>query len=276
MGSRAERRVETFSAVQRLGHYLLPAILLGFLILVWYGAVSLFKIPWYEWPTPWQVLQAIGGHGWSYLPDAWTTAQEILAGFGLAVLLGLPLAALISEVHAARLALYPVLIASQIVPLFAIAAIITIVLQSALLPQIAVTALYSFFPIVVTGADGLSRVDPELVQLLKSAGASRWRIFRTVRVGSALPAIFSGAKLGVIFAVSGAAISEWIGGQSGLGYLMRFQNDEFNVPGVFGAAAILTLLGVALFGCLSLIEFFALPWNRDGRTDLGDLWRAGR
>src|SRR5579884_1285458 len=254
--------------------YLPTVWLLVLLILLWYGAVSLFHLPFYILPTPAEVLNALVSRGWNYLPDVATTLQEILAGFGLGLVAAVPLAVLISVSWVVRRAVYPVVIASKMIPIFALAAIVTIMFAYGLLPEIVVTALYSFFPIVVTGADGLMSVDADHVNLLRGAGASRWQIMLRLRLPWSLPAFFSGAKLGIVFAVSGAAIGEWIGGQSGLGYLMRFQDSALDVPGMFATVVVLSLLGVVLFAAVSLLEYMLLPWNRAKRTDLGGLWRA--
>lgn len=260
--------------LSRLAAYFLPLLVLGLLIAIWYGLVAVVRVPSYIFPGPDRVLQSLVHRGWGYLPDVWTTAQEILAGFGLALVVGLPLAALISSSNVLRQAIYPILISSQMIPLFVIAAVVTILFQYGLLPQIIVTALYSFFPIVVNGTDGLSGVDGELVSLLRAGGASDWRIFRTIRVPSAMPSIFSGCKLAIIFAVGAAAIGEWIGGQGGLGYVMRFQNGSFDMSGVMATVIVLTTLGVVLFMAVGLIEYIALPWHRRSGQDLGNLWRG--
>ena len=252
-----------------------PILVVAALILLWYVSVSALKVPFYIFPTPLQVWRAFVARGWAYLPDVWTTMQEVLAGFALGVLIGVPLAVLMSWSRAFQRGVYPVLIGSQMVPLFAIAAVITVAFaQDGLLPQIVIAALFSFFPIVVTTTDGLSRVDPDLINLLRAAGASGWRILRTIRAPSALPAFFSGCKLAVTFAVGGAAIGEWIGGQSGLGYLMRFQNDSLLVPDMFATVVVLTLLGVTLFFAVGIVERIAVPWHRDDDSGLGNLWRA--
>jgi ABC-type nitrate/sulfonate/bicarbonate transport system permease component len=245
-----------------LGVYLPALIVLAVLVLLWYAVVSVFGIPGYIVPTPLQVWQALQASGWSYVPDIWTTTQEVLAGFALGVVAAVPLAFAIAMSPTLRRALYPLLILSQMVPIFALAVVVTIVFSYGLLPQIIVAALYSFFPIVVNGVDGLTSVDVELVNLLKSAGASRWAVFRLVRFPWALPSFFSGSKLAVVFAVSGAVIGEWIGGQSGLGYLMRFQNGSFAVPQMYATTIVLGLLGVTMFAVVSLLERVLLPWNR--------------
>ena len=246
--------------------YFPAVVVLAALILVWYAVVSVFRIPSYIVPTPLQVWHALVARGWGYVPDIWTTTQEVLAGFALGVIVGVPLAFAIAMSRTMRRALYPLLISSQMVPIFALAVIVTIVFSYGLLPQIIVAALYSFFPIVVNGVDGLASVDPELVNLLKSAGASKWTVFRLVRFPWALPSFFSGAKLAVVFAVGGAVMGEWIGGESGLGYYMRFQNNQLDAPGTFATTVVLALLGVALFVLVSLLEYVLVPWNR-GRGD---------
>jgi NitT/TauT family transport system permease protein len=252
-----------------------PVAVVALLILAWWGVVSTLGIPYYICPTPLQVWRAFWATGWGYLPDVGTTTVEIVGGFAVALALALPLATVMNRWRAAREGLYPSLIFSQVVPIFVLAAIVTLVfVNDGQAPEIIVTAVYAFFPIVVTTTDGLARVDPELTSLLRSAGASQWRIFRTVRAPGALPATFSGAKLAIVFAVSGAAFSEWIGGQSGLGYRMRIDGNSFDMPSVFADAMVLTLLGVVMFGLLSAVEYIALPWNRGGVGEAGGLWRG--
>jgi len=253
---------------------LLPASVLVGCVLLWYLLILALSLPSYILPTPLQVLRALVARRWAYLPDVWTTTREIVAGFALGLAVGLPLAVAISRTRTFRDSLYPLLISTQMVPLFALAAPLTILFSYGQMTQILVAALYAFFPIVVTTADGLSRVDPDLIVPIRAAGASEWRIFRSIRMPAALPALFSGSKLAVTFAVGGAVIGEWIGGQSGLGYWMRFQNDSLDISGMYATVVVLTLLGVTLFGIVSLAEYVLLPWHRRSRADLGNLWRG--
>ena len=257
--------------VTRVERVLAPALTLALLVAVWWLAVGLSGIPWYVVPAPPQVWNALTEHGWAYLPDVWTTVREVLAGFALGLIAGLVLAMVMALWSPFRVGLYPLLIFSQVVPVFVVAVVVTVIWSTYnLVPQIVVTALYSFLPLVVTGTLGFDRVDPDLVRLLRAAGASDFRIFRTVRFPSALPAIFSGAKLAMVFAVGAAAFSEWIGGYSGLGYYMRVQNGEFMVPQVFAGALVLTILGAALFGAVALVERIAIPWSRSSESNAGE------
>jgi ABC-type nitrate/sulfonate/bicarbonate transport system permease component len=251
-----------------------PIVALGLLVLAWWVLVSAFGIPGYIVPTPRQVALAISSRGWAYAPDVWTTTKEILLGFAAGAIVGVALATAMSFWRGIREGLYPLLIFSQVVPIFVVSVVLEITLvNQGLLPQILVTALYSFLPIVVSGVDGFDRADPDLVRLLQGAGASRLQIFRLVRFPGALPSLLSGAKLAMVFAVAAAAISEWIGGSAGLGYYMKIQDGYFQIANVFAGAAILTALGACLFAVIALIEYIALPWNRTG-SESTTVWRG--
>jgi NitT/TauT family transport system permease protein len=269
------RRVRVLRVLGRVARrYLPPLLLLALFIAIWQATVVLFSVPSYIFPAPSTIVHALTARGWGYLPDVWITLQEILAGFGLSLAIGVPLAVLIALSPALRDALYPLLISSQMVPTFALAAVITIAFAYGLLPQIIVTTLYSFFPIVVNTADGLVGVDPDLVNLLRAMGASEWQMLHIVRLPAALPALSSGSKLAMTFAVTGAVVGEWIGGESGLGYLIRFQDNSLDVPGMFATVVVLSLLGIVLFALIAVVEYLALPWHRDSDSDLGAMWRA--
>jgi NitT/TauT family transport system permease protein len=244
------------------------------LVVVWYLALWLFQIPDYVFPHPDQVIASFQQTGWTYLPNAWTTTQEVAAGFGLALLFGLPVATVMAMSPLVRQSLYPVLIASQMVPLFVLAAVLTVVFPYGLLPQVILTTLYSFLPIVVNTADGLGRVDAEFLDLVRSANASSWQVMRLVRIPQALPSVFSGCKLAVVFAVGGATIGELIGGQSGLGYMTRNENGQFDVAAMIATVLVLTVLGLAFFAVVAAAEYVLIPWNRGRTRNLGDLWRG--
>jgi NitT/TauT family transport system permease protein len=244
---------------------LAPIVVVTLLVAAWWAVVAVQDIPAYVFPTPWEVFQAVTGRGWAYLPDVWITSQEVFVGFGVGVAAGLILAALMTMWFPLRAGLYPVLIFSQVVPIFIVAVVVEEVsVNDGLLPQIIVTALYSFLPLVVTGMVGFENVDPDLIRLLRAGGASDGQIFVHARIASALPSIFGGAKLALIFAVGGAVVSEWIGigSSSGLGYYMRVEYGSYEVPQVIAGAVVLTMVGALMFLILGLVERLAIPWNR--------------
>ncbi|HQA68476.1 MAG TPA: ABC transporter permease [Aggregatilineales bacterium] len=211
-------------------------------------------------PSPVQVIQA----GWrtrALLGEAIAvTMLETAIGLGVALVLGVVLAAAIDLSSFLRRALYPILVASQTVQILAIAPLLIIWFGFGLLPKVLIVVLISFFPLAVSMADGLASTDPDLIALLRSMGASRSQIWRMARLPAAMPSFFSGLRVAVTYSVVGATIGEWVGGSAGLGlYLLRSKN-ALQTDQVFVAMLITTLLSIGLFVLVWLIERAALPW----------------
>jgi ABC-type nitrate/sulfonate/bicarbonate transport system permease component len=129
-------------------------------------------------------------------------------------------------------------------------------------PKLAIVALICFFPITVNLLDGLRSVEPELLKLMRSMGASRIRTLRTVELPAALPFLFSGLKVAATVSVIGAVFGEWAGANEGLGRLVLLGNNQLQTPRVYAGIVLLTLMAVALFCLVALAERFACPWNR--------------
>jgi putative hydroxymethylpyrimidine transport system permease protein len=180
--------------------------------------------------------------------------------------MGIALAIAIAHSPTLRMAVYPVVIGSQTVPVLALAPVLALILGYTVAPRLIIVCLICFFPITVNTVDGLRSADRELVNLLRTMGASRARIFREVSWPSALPYLFSGAKVAVTFSVIGALFGEWAGSYSGLGYLMQQLQAQFDTAGLFAAIAMLTLLGIGLFLVVALLERLLIPWHRS-RSD---------
>ena len=188
-----------------------------------------------------------------------------MLGFALGALAGVGLGVLLAASRLAERALYPWLVASQIVPIVAVAPILVVWFGFTIVPKVVVVALVCFFPVVVNTADGLRAVDPELVDLLRTLGASTRRIMRSVRIPSALPYVFSGLKVAMALAVVGAVFGEWVGASRGLGYLMLALNNQLATADLFAAVLVLSLLGIALFFLVGLAERLAIPWHHRPR-----------
>jgi putative hydroxymethylpyrimidine transport system permease protein len=167
-----------------------------------------------------------------------------------------------------RPAVYPLLIASQTIPIPMIAPLLVLWLGFSILPKLLVIALVSFFSIVVTTLAGLAAVEPDLIKLMRTFDASRLQIFRHVELPAALPGLFTGAKIAVVVAVIGAVFAEWGGANSGLGYLFNQSLAQVLTARAFAAVVILSVFAIALFGLLSLTERLALPWAYKPRGDL--------
>ncbi len=240
----------------------LPLLLLPLLALAAWQAVIWLASP-REWllPAPADVAQVL----WDDRSRLWFHAQATIAeaavGFGLAASLGFLLAVAIVGSRGVEAAVYPWLVASQAIPILAVAPIVAVWLDYGA-AQVMVAFVVAFFPVVVTGVDGLRGVDPALARAARTLGASRPWAFWRVTVPAALPSLFSGLKMAAVFAVTGAVVAEYVGADRGLGYLSEFSTAEFRTDRSFAAIALLALIGMAFFGAVGLAERLALPHRR--------------
>lgn len=244
--------------------YLLPIATLVALLLLWELGVRVFRIPTFVLPAP----SAIALEAWAArarLPaHTWTTLWESLAGFGLSIAIGVPLAVFISASRLLRNTIYPLIVITQSVPKVAIAPVIIIFLGVGEMPKILIAFLVAFFPIVVDTATGLNAVPPELVDLSRSLRASRLQEFVKIRFPTAIPFIFSGLKIAVALSVVGAVVGEFVQADKGLGYLIVVATSYWKTPLAFAAMALLSAMGIALFALVALIERYCFPWHSHG------------
>ncbi|MGO9752159.1 MAG: ABC transporter permease [Solirubrobacteraceae bacterium] len=188
------------------------------------------------------------------------TAAEVLLGIAVAIAAALALALAIHFSRTLRKAIYPLLVATQTVPIPIVAPVLVLWLGFGLLPKLSIVALVAFFPVVVTTLAGLESVDPDLIKLMRTFDASKLRIFREIELPAALPGVFTGAKLAAVFAVIGAVFAEWAGASSGLGYLFSVSMSQFLMAQAFACVAVLSMFAITLFALLSAAERLALPW----------------
>ncbi|SDO48899.1 ABC transporter permease [Alkalicoccus daliensis] len=189
------------------------------------------------------------------------TLSIILVGLIISVLLGTGLASWMSWNTTAEKAFYPLLIASQTIPVIALAPIFVLWFGYSIWSKVAVAVLITFFPITVNTFDGLRSTSRELKELMRTMGASRKDIFLKLSLPSALPSFFSGLKVAVTLSVIGAAIGEWLGAQEGLGYFSRRMMTQFDGAGVFAPIVLLSLVGVLLFIGVVVLEKWILKWR---------------
>ena len=213
-------------------------------------------------PPPSAVASALVTSRGTLLHHTSVTLEEVALGFLLSFVLGVAFALAIASSNIVERAFYPFVIASQAIPIIALAPILLIWFGYGMTPKVIVVALICFFPIVVNTVDGLRSVDPELIDLLRSMGASNWTTYRVVRIPSSLPYLFSGTRIAAAVSVIGALIGEWVGSSAGLGYYMIRSAGQFATDKVFAAVLISALLGLLLFGMVSLLERLLLPWQR--------------
>lgn len=246
----------------RLSRWLWPALLLIALGVGWEFAVRLTDTPKWMLPAPTDIARAFRDDRAMLLEHTWVTFIEVIIGFGIALVAGILAGIAIDSSRVIERAVYPLLIASQTVPLVVLAPLFLIWFGYGLLPKVLITALIAFFPLAVNTVDGLRAADREILQLLRSMGASGWERFRYAKIPAAMPSIFSGARLAVTFSVIGAVFGELVGAKAGLGYLMDRSAAQFETARVFAAIFILALMGIGLFGLVTVLERLALPWRR--------------
>ena len=240
--------------------------LVGFVIIVvlWQGYVDLAHVSKIVLPSPMDILRSSWQRYDLLLRETVPTALESIYGFALAVVIGIPLAVCVANSRILNLTLYPILIATQSVPKVAVAPIILVWFGLGMQSKLAIAFLVAFFPIVVDTATGLQATPAGLMELARSLRASRWQTFWKVQFPSALPFIFSGAKVAVTLAVIGAVIGEFVGSINGLGNLLLSANSQLDGPLAWAALVWLSVLGMVLFLGVVLAERILLPWAGSG------------
>jgi ABC-type nitrate/sulfonate/bicarbonate transport system permease component len=193
--------------------------------------------------------------------DAWVTLQEILLGLGLGVVAGVAFAVAMRLSDALRHAAYPLIIASQTIPIVIFAPILVVWLGYGIEPKVLIVALLCFFPITVNALDGLRAVDPEAVKMMRTLDASRMQILSRVEAPAALPQFFTGLRIAATFAPIGAVFGEWAGSSSGLGHLVLQDLAQLETARMFAAAAVLSAIALAMVGVVALVERRVVTWR---------------
>ena len=242
---------------------LILVALLGFwqLAAEWNLLADAFGIEPFLIPAPSEIAEALWTDRGLLADNAWVTLQEVVLGFACALAAGIAFALLLHLSETLRRALYPLLVASQTVPVIVVAPILVVWFGFGIGPKLAIIALICFFPITVNTLDGLRSVDPDAVKMMRTLDASRWGVLRRVEAPTALPYAFSGAKIAVAVAVIGAVFGEWSGATDGLGVVMDRANAQLLVPRLFAAVFVLSAMAIALFGLLALLEKRVVRWR---------------
>ena len=247
-----------------------PLLLLAAVLGAWELYVVVSAVDPLILPSPVDVASAL----WDDRGTLWTalgpTALEVAAGLSAALLVGLVLALVLHAMPLAHRAIYPWVVASQTVPFVVIAPLLVFWLGFGLGPNLVIVALICFFPVVVTTVNGLGEVDPDLLKVVRTLGASRWQTLRRVELPSALPALFSGARISVAIAVIAAVLAEQTASSDGIGLLLKLSDAQYDAARSYAALVVLAVFALGLIGALTLIERWAMPWapriRRGGST----------
>jgi NitT/TauT family transport system permease protein/putative hydroxymethylpyrimidine transport system permease protein len=247
--------------------WLLPALVIAALIGAWQvaatsGAIAgALHLEDFLVPAPSDIATSLWENRSLLADNAWVTLKEVLLGFGCALIAGLAFATVLHLSETLRRATYPLLVASQTIPIIVIAPILVVWFGYGIGPKLGIIALICFFPITVNVLDGLRSVDPDASKMMRTLDASRWQTFRRVEAPTALPYAFSGAKIAIAVAVIGAVFGEWAGSASGLGHLMLQDNAQLETARLFASVVVLSAIAIALFGLLALAERRIVTWR---------------
>jgi ABC-type nitrate/sulfonate/bicarbonate transport system permease component len=242
--------------------YLPAALLLAAFIAIWQGVASLPGVDNLTLASPVETWQALRRDRSLLLSNMWVTLEEVLLGLAIAVVAGAGSAIAMHLFRPLREAAYPLLVASQAIPIVVLAPLFVLAFDYGIGPKLAIVALICFFPLTVNLLDGLRSVDSELLKLMRTLGSSRLGTLVRVELPSSLPYFFSGLRIAATVSVIGAVFGEWAGADKGLGRLVLLGNNQLQTPRVYAGVVILTLMALALFVLVTLGERLAVPWNR--------------
>jgi putative hydroxymethylpyrimidine transport system permease protein len=230
---------------------------------IWEVACRLLTIPVFILPPPSIIVQAAVLKAPLIFPHALTTGVEILCGIGLALAMAIPLATGMFAWPWLEKALSPFLVASQAIPVFALAPLLVVWLGYGMAGKILMAAIIIFFPITVNLLEGFKGCDREYRVLFRLMGAGFWQTMRLLYWPWALPHFFAGLRVGVTVATIGAVIGEWVGAQKGLGYLMIQANARLKVDLVFAVILWLSLMGLFLWFGVGWLERKSIRWKQN-------------
>ena len=235
--------------------------------------IALFLVGW-QWyathggpgndvlPPPSRVWE----QGWAAHADLWANAiptlRATLIGFALSLLIGFLLSVIVDSSRLVRRSVMPVLVVTQTLPLIVIAPLMILWFGFELMPKVLIVALVTFFPITVSLVEGYASADRDAETLLRSMGAGRMRIFRSLRFPSAMPYFFAGLRIAITYAVVAAIFAEYAGASEGLGIYMQLAKNSFRTDLVLAAVAVSALLTLILFGFTYVVERLTIPWLR--------------
>lgn len=241
-----------------------PFVLVVVLVVAWQVAVDGSGIAPQVLPSPLRVVE----QGWAFRAALWEntvpTLEVTAVGFAVSLVVGWVIAVAVDFSPWLRRALTPLLVASQTLPIVAIAPLLVIWFGFGLFPKVVVIALVTFFPITVGLIEGFAATDRQATNLLRSMGASRGAQFRLVRLPGALPSFFTALRIGITYAVTGAIFAEYVGASTGLGIFMQVQKNSFRTDLVLAAVVITAVVSVTLFLLTFAVQRLVAPWSRGG------------
>ncbi len=234
--------------------YILPCLSLLTILGFWEFMVRFLHIPNYVLPTPNKIVLALWTEKNNMLIHSLVTLKETFYGVVIALILAIIMAIAMDRFNNFKLAFYPILLASQTIPIVVLAPILIIYMGFGILPKVFIVVLMCFFPIVINFTDGLARVDQKMVNLIRLMGGKNWHIYSLVKIPSALPELFSGLKVSATYSIMGAVVGEWLASSQGLGYYLLRVKNAYLMDKVFACVVMIIILSLMMNFIVSLME----------------------
>ncbi|UFT99636.1 ABC transporter permease [Radiobacillus kanasensis] len=244
-----------------------PITLILLLLLIWEVSSRWLEIPAWLLPSPIQIGGEVIASWPEFQGHLLATIRLTLIGFACGSSIGLGVATVLHLMPKVRETVYPLMIISQNIPTIVLAPLLVIWFGFGILPKVIVITLFCFFPIAIATMDGFRQTNDELKHYMLMAGASKGQIFRKLEWPHALPSIFSGLKIAATYSVMGAVISEWLGGNHGIGVFMTLASSSFRTDRVFVAILYIIVLCLLFFTLIVGVERRLIRWKTKGEGE---------
>jgi NitT/TauT family transport system permease protein len=241
-----------------------PWVVLAVALLLWQSIVTVFSIPDYIFPSPWQIAKELVEFKEALLKSAWQTFWVTMVGFALSIVVGVLLGFLVGSSRLAYAAFYPIMVGFNAVPKAAIVPILIVWFGIGVGPGILTAFLISFFPITVNIATGLATLEPELEDVLRVLGAKRWDVLTKVGMPRSMPYFFASLKIAITLAFVGTVLAEMTAGDSGIGSLMQTAGSQQRLPLAFAGLIVISAMAMAMYEFFSYVEKHTTGWAHRG------------
>jgi NitT/TauT family transport system permease protein len=260
------RARRSFSPRRTVANLWRPVTLVLVLLAAWWAVTAAELVAPYILPSPGDTWATTQENALYLAQHTWVTTWETVIGFIIAAVLGVLMAVTMVYSPSLEKTVYPLILFAQVIPKIAIAPLFIVWLGFGPSPKILVAVLMAFFPIVISGLAGMRSVDPEILELTSTMGASRFKTFLKVRLPASLPQLMSGLKVAATLAVTGAVVGEFVGANEGLGYVILQANGNVDTAMLFAALIIMSMLGILLFAIIEIAEKLLIPWHSSRRA----------
>jgi len=247
-------------ARDRISAVLFPIATFAALLVAWQFLVRLFGVPEYILPLPTEFLSKLVESRALIWQHTLVTASEVLLGFLFAAAIGVPLGLMIVSFRWLERSLYPLIVFFQLIPKIAVAPLFVVWFGFGPFPKVLLTFMLCFFPTLVASMTGFRALDERVLYLTRSMGANAGQTFRYIRLPSAIAHIFGGFKVSIVFAATGAIVAEFVGSNSGLGYLLLRATSYLDMPLIFAVLVALSAIGIVFSYAVQLLERLCMPW----------------